>query len=42
MCTNQVDSNAMHVGQDFQVNPDDCYEPGFQMIPPYGDYDYKE
>lgn len=39
MCTNQVENLSGHV--DF-VNVDECYEPGFQMIPPYGDYDYKE
>lgn len=39
MCTNQVENLSGQV--DF-VNVDECYEPGFQMIPPYGDYDYKE
>lgn len=39
MCTNQVENLSGQV--DF-VNVDECYEPAFQMIPPYGDYDYKE
>lgn len=41
MCTNQVESLSGQV--DF-VSVDECYAepPSFQMIPPYGDYDYKE
>lgn len=39
MCTNQVENLSGQV--DF-VNVDECYEAGFTMIPPYGDYDYKE
>jgi hypothetical protein len=38
MSTNQVENLSGQV--DF-VN-DECFEPGFQMIPPFGDYDYKE
>lgn len=39
MCSNPEN---MNVGQVDFVGADDCYEPGWQLIPPYGDYDYKD
>lgn len=39
MCSNPEN---MNVGQVDFVSAEDCYEPGWQLIPPYGDYDYKD
>lgn len=39
MCSQQVDNLSTQV--DF-VNVDAEYEPSFQLIPPFGEYDYKE
>lgn len=40
MCSNPENLN---VGQVDFATADDCYEPpGWQLIPPYGDYDYKD
>ncbi|CAO1440230.1 unnamed protein product [Diamesa serratosioi] len=39
MCSNPENLN---VGQVDFVTADDCYEPGWHIIPPYGDYDYKD
>ena len=39
MCSQQVDNLSTQV--DF-VNVDSEYEPSFQLIPPFGEYDYKE
>lgn len=39
MCSQQVENN-LSTQVDF-VNVDD-YEPAFQLIPPFGEYDYKE
>lgn len=46
MCTNPVDNLTSQV--DFESAPgsvgagDECFEPNFQMIPPFGDYDYSK
>lgn len=46
MCTNPVDNLTTQV--DFESgaiagsSADECYEPNFQMIPPFGDYDYSK
>lgn len=45
MCTNPVDNLTSQV--DFESaagtgSTDECFEPNFQMIPPFGDYDYSK
>jgi hypothetical protein len=40
MCSQQVDNNLSTQVGDF-VNVEE-YEPTFQLIPPFGEYDYKE
>lgn len=39
MCSQQVDNLNSQVDY---VNVEPEYEPSFQLIPPFGEYDYKE